>query len=401
MLRIVAPLVLLARRVLKRSPSQAQKVRGCSAARRDELIVGFVPMIDCAPLIAAHELGLFEKHGVSLKLSKEVGWATIREKLLHDELHAAHAPASMAFVIRCGIGIVSRPCLTAFVLCLNGSAITLSRELWGRGVRNAATLSAVIEKDRGQRTYRFGAVLEFSTQNYLLRRWLRGGGIDPDRDVRIPIIPSPVIHRGLLDGHLDGYCVGEPWNSIVLENGAGWIAATAAEIDPGNPDKVLLVMEDFAAERSAEHLAMVAALSEASAFCEEASNRGDLAQILSHSRSLDLPAALIANSLVGPLQTGHDCREIPDFISYHRDDVNVPDRAKGRRVFNEVRALPAAKQCRALRPDVIGRIFREDLYRQACDLAGPAEPPPIRPAIVPLPAAEISPLDLPLLSLAS
>ncbi len=365
------------------------------------MTIGFVPMIDCAPLIAAQELGLFGKYGVSIRLSKEVGWATIREKLAHDELHAVHAPASMGFVIHCGIGIAARPCLTAFVLSLNGSAITLSEKLWERGVRDAASLCAVIKEDRGQQIYSFGAVLEFSTQNYLLRRWLASGGIDPDRDVRIPIVPSPVIHYAMLDGHLDGYCVAEPWNSVAVESGKGWIAATAAEIDPGQPEKVLLVLEQFARERAEEHLAIVAALIEAAAFCEAPAHRPELARMLGHSRYLDLPAAVIGNSLVGPLETGHGSREIPHLVTYHRDNANAPDRSKGKRVFNDVRVQPAARQCRALRPDVIGRIFREDLYRQACDLANPPAGRLFQSVEAPAPTPEIFPLDPRLFSLAS
>jgi ABC-type nitrate/sulfonate/bicarbonate transport system substrate-binding protein len=375
----LASALLMARHVPKVRVSRQPKSRRAHPARRDGLTIGFVPMIDCAVLIAAKELGLFGKHGLDVTLSREVGWATIREKLLHDELHAVHAPASMGFVVRCGIGIVPRPCLTAFVLSLNGSAITLSRELWERGVRDAATLREVIEADRGGRTYSFGAVLEFATQNYNLRRWLRGGGIDPDRDVRIPIIPSPVIHRGLLDGHLDGYSVAEPWNSIAVDAGAGWIAATSAEIAPGQPEKVLLVLEEFAEQQPDEHLAMVAALVEASIFCELPANRPALARMLSHSRYLDVPASLIGKSLIGPLETGHGSADVDDLITYHRGGANVPDRAKGRRVFNEVRAQSAAQQCRALRPDVIGRIFREDLYHRAVALTGPRESAPAGP----------------------
>lgn len=336
-------------------------------------------MIDCAVLIAAMELGLFEKYGLNVMLSREVGWATIREKLLHDELHAVHAPASMGFVVRCGIGIVPRPCLTAFVLSLNGSAITLSRELWNRGVRDAATLRKVIDADRGHRTYSFGAVLELSTQNYNLRRWLRSGGIDPDRDVRIPIIPSPVIHRGMLDGHIDGYCVAEPWNSVAVESGAGWIAATSAEIAPAQPEKVLLVLEEFVDRQPDEHLAMVSALAEASIYCELPANRPALARMLSQPRYLDVPAPVIEKSLVGPLDTGRGMLITDDLITYHYGGANVPDRTKGRQVFNDVRTHPGAQQCRALRPDVIGRIFREDLYHRAIELTGPRESIPSPP----------------------
>lgn len=347
-------------------------------------------MIDCAVLIAANELGLFEKHGVDVALSREVGWATIRDKLVHDELHAAHAPASMGFVIRCGIGVQPRPCLTAFVLSLNGSTITLSRELWERGVRDAKSLRAVIEADRGRRTYSFAAVTEFSTQNQNLRHWLQGGGIDPERDVRIPIIPSPVVHHGLIDGHLDGYCVGEPWGSIAVESGAGWIVATSAEIAPAQPEKVFLVNEGFAEQYPDEHLAMVAALAEASIFCESPANRPDLVRMLSHSRYLDVPASVLTKSLVGPLETGRGRAEVDNLITFHRGGANVPDRVKGRQVYDDISAYPAASQCRALRRDVIGRIFREDLYHRAVELTGPRESAPTTP-----PPARRSPSSTP------
>ncbi len=330
-------------------------------------------MIDCAVLIAAQELGLFARHGLSVQLHKEVGWATIREKLLHEELDAVHAPASMGFSIRCGLGVVPRPCLTAFVLSLNGSAITLSKELWDAGVRDAASLQTVIKRDRGRRTYRFGAVLELSTQNQQLRAWLRSGGIDPDRDVRIQIVPSPVIHRGLTERHLDGYCVAEPWNSIVTQEGMGWIAATSAELDPGLPEKVLLVLEKFEEERTHEHRALISALAEASLFCESPQCRGELIEMLAQPRYLDVPAALLASSLSGPFDTGRGARPISDFITYHRCGANVPDAAKGRRVFEHVRELAPAS--RVLRRDVIPKIFREDVYREACAGAVRATPP--------------------------
>ncbi|MEI9897213.1 MAG: CmpA/NrtA family ABC transporter substrate-binding protein [Chthoniobacter sp.] len=385
-----------------RAAQLLSKNRSAHSGCRSRLTIGFVPIVDCAILIAAKELGLFEKHGLDVTLSREVGWATIREKLLHDELHAVHAPASMGFVVRCGIGVVARPCLTAFVLSLNGSAITLSRELWERGVRDVAGLRKVIEADRSRRTYSFGAVLEFSTQNYNLRRWLRSGGIDPDRDVRIPIIPSPVIHHGLIDGHLDGYCVAEPWNSIAVESGAGWIAMTSTEIAPAQPEKVLLVLEEFAEQHPEEHLAMVAALVEASIFCETPANRPALARMLAHSRYLDVPVSAVAKSLVGPLETGRGSLDVDDFITFHRGGANVPDRAKGRQVFNDVRLHPSAQQCRALRPDAIGRIFREDLYHRAVELTGPRESAPVTPRSQRLkPAANPSSPLFPRVALAS
>ncbi len=377
--------VLTGRLVLKALQPRSAHSRRALHGWHETLRIGFVPMIDCAVLIAAQELGIFARRGLTVRLQKEVGWATIREKLLHEELDAVHAPASMGFAIRCGIGVVPRPCLTGFVLSLNGSAITLSRELWDAGVRDAASLRAVIDRDRGLRAYRFGAVLDLSTQNQQLRAWLRTGGIDPDRDVRIQIVPSPVIHRGLIEGHLDGYCVAEPWNSIVTQTGAGWVVATSAELDPGLPEKAMLVLEKFEDERPQEHRALVAALAEASIFCEHPEHRAELIRMLAQPRYLDVPASLLTNSLVGPFDTGRSSREIDAFITYHRHGANIPDLSKGRRVFSHVREMVPALNCRALRREVVAKIFREDIYREACAIASPVTAPTVLAGTLPRP----------------
>ena len=60
---------------------------------RKALRLGFVPLSDCAPLVMAQELGLFRKYGLCVTLSRELGWATIRDKITHRELDAAHTVA--------------------------------------------------------------------------------------------------------------------------------------------------------------------------------------------------------------------------------------------------------------------------------------------------------------------
>ena len=64
-----------------------------SHPRKRPLRLGYVALVDGAPLVMAKELGLFEKYGVNVVLSREVGWAAIRDKIIYGELDAAHAPA--------------------------------------------------------------------------------------------------------------------------------------------------------------------------------------------------------------------------------------------------------------------------------------------------------------------
>ena len=340
-------------------------IRYQNRRENSRLRVGFVPTIDCAVLVAAQELGLFQKHGIEVKLCREIGWATIREKLLHEELDAVHAHTSMAFSIHCGMGVVARPCVTGLVLSLNGSAITLSRELWDRGVRDAASLGRLIRREKNNRVFTFGAVLDLSSQNYNLQKWLRSGGIDVAGDVRIMIIPSSLIHESLRQGHLDGYCVAEPWNSAVTRDGAGWIAATAAEIEPKHPEKILLVLQEFAEQREEEHLRMLAALIEASVFCDDPGHRPELVRMLAHSQYLDVDPDILKHALIGPLKTGHGQRSVDDFIIYHRERANVPDEAKGRWAFDMIQSLQPCDAYPSFRREVIRKVFREDIYQKA------------------------------------
>lgn len=346
------------------------KITGRSRAGRNVLAVGYAATIDCAVLVAAQELGLFRKYGLEVRLSREVGWTTIREKLLHEELDAAATHASMLFSIYCGIGVVRRACLSGLLLGRNGSAITLAKDFWNAGVRDAATLGRFIHECKGRRHFTFGVVQELSSQNLNLRKWLRGGGIDPDRDVRVVVIPSALMHGMLRAGHLDGYCVAEPWNSAAALDGSGWTVAATSEVEPDHPEKVLLVLQEFAEKREEEHLRMLAALIEASQFCDLPENRPELARMLAQPAYFDVDKKLLANTLVGPFESGHGRRPVRDFVRYDALKAGAPTRATGRWVFDLVRNLGGNGVHPALRSEIIPKIFREDIFHQAVRLAG-------------------------------
>src|SRR5688572_20382397 len=150
---------------------------------RRPIRLGFVALSDCGPIVMAQELGLFAKHGVSVDLHREVGWATIRDKVVYGELEAAHAPAGLVVAASCGLGSIQRECLTGLVISLNGNAITLSQDLWKQGVRDGKTLREQIV--RGDRLYAFAVVHPYSAHSVLLRNWLRQHRIEPERDVQI------------------------------------------------------------------------------------------------------------------------------------------------------------------------------------------------------------------------
>lgn len=327
--------------------------------------LGFVPLNDCAPLVVAVELGLFRRRGLRIRLCRELGWATVRDKLTHGELDLAHAPSPMPFALRSGP--VVEPAVTGLVLNLNGNAITLSEDLWKAGVRDATSLARHVRTLRGQ-LLTFGIVSNQSSHGYLLRKWLQRGGVAPE-SCRFVVVPPPQMAGHLQAGHLDGFCAGEPWNSEAVVSGCGWIAATSSSLEPLHPEKVLVARSTFASRHHEEHLAIIAALIEACEFCDDPANSAEIASLLSRREHLNLPVGVIRRGWSGLLDRGHG-HVVPDheFTVYHRHDANEPSPDKAAWVINhlldpEVRSVfPAAG---------LGKIFRTDLYRAAAALVRP------------------------------
>jgi ABC-type nitrate/sulfonate/bicarbonate transport system substrate-binding protein len=329
------------------------------------LRVGFLALTDAAPFVVAQERGFFAKHGIEVDLRREVGWATIREKIIYGELDAAHAPAPMLWATRLGLDSVACPVLTALVLNLHGNALTLSERLWEAGIRTPAELREEARRRSGERKLTFGVVFMFSSHHLMLRAWLRAAGLNPDKDVRIVVVPPAQMFRNLAAGTIDGYCSGEPWNSLAVREKTGWCPTWSAAMQPGCVEKVLMVTEKFAFSRSNEHSALVAALAEACAWCDEPTNREPLAHLLSGPGYINQSARVILPALQGLFDCGHDRIEpAPDFVTFHRDGANIPSQARAASLQAELveAGLLSAKAADAQLP---GRLFREDLFRQA------------------------------------
>ncbi len=330
--------------------------------RSHSLRVGYLPLTDAAPFLVAAELGLFRKYGLEVVLSREVGWATIRDKIAGRQLDAAHALGPMPFALSLGLGSIPCPCISGLVLNLQGNGITLSRELHERGATDAEGLRKIISEDRGRRVYTFAAVFPYSSHWSLLKRWLRGGGIDPEKDVKLVIVPPSLLFRTMATGHIDGCCVGEPWNTLAVHRKMGARVAVSADINPGHPEKVLMVRKDFHETRQEEHLALITALLEACRFCDAPENRNDLVSILARSDRLDVSDTVLRQSL----EEGSSGNER---IRFYGEHVNSPDTRKAAWITEallENNAFPLSSSS----PETFGaRIFRQDIFDQALRFA--------------------------------
>lgn len=318
----------------------------------------------------AQELGLFEKHGINVVLSREVGWATIRDKIVHGELDAAHAPAGLMVAVHCGIGAPQTDCLTGLVLNLHGNAITLSQRLWKGGVTDGTRLREHIRRAPERLT--FGIVYQHSSHSFILRNWLRAHRIDPERDVQLVVVPPAQVHANLKAGHLEGFCAGEPWNSLAVMSGTGWVAATSAELDPLHPEKVLMLRRDFAASHEAGHLALIAALVESCRFCDAPENRERVIETLAQPEFINAPIQAVRMSLGSTFDYGNGrIEKTGGQHIFHARGANDPTREKAQWVIDNLARSGAVADPSLIAPDTAERCFRSDLFHQALQLITP------------------------------
>jgi ABC-type nitrate/sulfonate/bicarbonate transport system substrate-binding protein len=195
---------------------------------RQRLRIGFIPLADATTLLVAVDKNFTTQEGLDVELIREVSWSNIRDKLNIGLFDAAHMIAPVAIASSLGLGHVKVPILTPFGLGLNGNAITVTPPLHAAiaaeadgdpadPMVTATALARVVanRKSRGKEPLTFGITFPYSTHNYHLRFWMAAGGVDPDQDVRLVVLPPPFMVESLAKKHVDGFCVGAPWNSCI------------------------------------------------------------------------------------------------------------------------------------------------------------------------------------------
>ncbi|MCG5481954.1 MAG: ABC transporter substrate-binding protein, partial [Ensifer alkalisoli] len=259
-----------------------------------DITLGYMPLFDSAVLIAAVEKGFAGDEGLSVQLVRETSWANIRDRIAVGHFQAAHMLAPMPIASNLGLTPLSLELVAPFALGLGGNAVTVSRALWGRMFAegagpgtdpsaNGTALGHVVENRRaaGEPPLRFAVVHPFSGHNYELRYWLAACGVDPETDVEIVMVPPPLMADALATGAIDGFCAGEPWNSVAIADGAGRIVTTKASIWRLSPEKVLGVSARFAAENRPALDALLRALYRSSIWCGDSANHEELAALMS------------------------------------------------------------------------------------------------------------------------
>lgn len=329
------------------------------------LQVGFVPLIDAAPLIIAKEMGFFRQDDLKVQLVRELGWALIRDKILFGQLDAAHAVAGLPFAATLGLGCAPYHCVTSFIINLHGNAITVSAELAQHLTDTGGNLKSYVERMPNRRKPVFGTVSLFSSHHFLLREWLIRHQVDPDRDVDIVVVPPPQMPANLEEGNLSGFCVGEPWNSVAIRRHGGACASDSMELAYGHPEKVLMVRAEWAKQRRGEHLLLIRALKKACQFCQTKETWLEVAAVLSRKEYLDLPAAMILTSLQGDLGKRFRYSKDPSFHIFSSPTSNCPDEPKAHWVLGHFQRAGLISMSKSARDYLAKKVFRRNDYEKA------------------------------------
>jgi NitT/TauT family transport system ATP-binding protein len=350
------------------------------------LHIGFIPLVDAAALIVAVDKGFTAAEGLDVTLVREVSWSNVRDKLNIGLFDAAHLLAPVAIASSLGLGHVKVPIAAPFNLGLNGNAITVSPALHAAimseidgdrfdPMATALALSRVVAKRRkgGAEPLTFGMTFPFSTHNYQLRFWMAAGGVDPDEDVRLVVLPPPFMVDSLASGHVDAFCVGAPWNSIAVDHGVGHILHFVSDILVRAAEKVLAIRQNWSEKNPEVVAALIRAASRAAEFIEQPENRGEAARVLSAAGRIGVDADVIQRTLDGRLKISPDgtMRESSRYLLVGREGAGRPDPVQAAWLYAQmVRWGQASFSPEALK--TAKQVFRPDLYDAA--LGHPAKP---------------------------
>ena len=270
------------------------------------------------------------------------------------------------------------PLVAPVALGHGGNAITVSLDLWremrhegahlgGEPISQAAALARVIHRREQARLAppTFAMVFPYSCHNYQLRDWLAAGGIDPDAQARLIVLPPPLLVDALRTGQVDGFCVGEPWNSLAVEAGLGVIAALASEIWPDPPEKVLGMRAEYALRFPHQVAALVRCVVHASEWAARPENREELAQLLAEPRYVGAPVGVLRGALEGTLRLarGHVHVDRDGFFRLGAD-ATVPEIAHARRFYDCMQRWRQIPESGGLESRALAS-FRPDLRQAA------------------------------------
>jgi nitrate/nitrite transport system substrate-binding protein len=270
----------------------ATEVFAQAVPEKKDLKVGFIPITCATPIIMAHPMGFYTKHGLNVEVVKTAGWAVIRDKTLNKEYDAAHMLSPMPLAITLGAGSSPIPYTAPAIENINGQAITLS----------------VKHKDKRDpkewKGFKFAVPFDYSIHNYLLRYYVAEHGLDPDTDIQIRAVPPPEMVANLRAENIDGFLGPDPFNQRAVYDGVGFIHILSKELWEGHPCCVFAASKEFITTTPNTYAALLKAIIDATAFAAKSENRKQIAAAIAPANYLNQPETVLEQILTGTYADG-------------------------------------------------------------------------------------------------
>ncbi|MCZ7498562.1 CmpA/NrtA family ABC transporter substrate-binding protein [Agrobacterium sp. ST15.13.015] len=277
--------------------------------------IGFIALTDAAPLIIAAEKGLFAKHGMpDVEVLKQASWGATRDNLVlggvSNGIDGAHILTPMPYLMHTGKvtqNNVPVPMAILARLNLDSQGISVAREYAETGVQlDASKLKAAFEKKKAEgKEIKAAMTFPGGTHDLWIRYWLAAGGIDPDKDVSTIVVPPPQMVANMKVGNMDVFCVGEPWNEQLVNQGIGFTACTTGELWKGHPEKALGMRADWVEKNPNATKALLMAVMEAQQWCDEMANKEEMSTILGKRQWFNVPPKDVLGRLKGNINYGN------------------------------------------------------------------------------------------------
>lgn len=272
---------------------------------KKNLSIGFIPITCATPIIMAEPMGFYTKHGLNAKVRRAAGWAMVRDWAINKEVDAAHMLSPMPLAITLGAGSPPVPFYMPAVENINGQAITLHNK--HKAVKTAADMKG----------FRFCVPFDYSMHNYLLRYYLAEGGVHPDKDVQIRVVPPPEMVANLKAGNVDGYLAPDPFNQRAVYENVGFLFKLSKDIWDRHPCCAFAISQEFAQQYPNTFLALFRAIVDATHYASKPGNRKEIAKAIAPTNYLNQPVIVLEQVLTGTYADGLGAiKKVPDRIDF-------------------------------------------------------------------------------------
>lgn len=294
---------------------------GTTGIEVDTVKLGYLPIVESAPLIIAKEKGFFAKHGLpNAEVSKQANWASARDNVVIGAagggIDGGQWQMPMPYLIHEGVistGNQKVPMAVLAKLNTQGNGIAVAGTHKGKGVHLKIADPNYIKNSPGGRTFKAAFTFPKVNQDFWVRYWLAANGINPDKDVELLAVPPAETVQGMRNGTMDAFSTGDPWPYRIVSEDIGFMGALTAQIWPYHPEEYLAMRADWVEKNPKATKALLKAVMEAQQWCDDPANRDELIQICSQRQYFNVPAAVLTPPFKGTYNMGDGQPQINDF----------------------------------------------------------------------------------------